>query len=293
VLVPESGVLQIVKLSGAAETVYGETITVPGWSAVGIVTGSEIGVRFEDNKIFGIGSKGPQARFAGKPESTLRLELPAPTSAILNLAIPDVDGLLPIGYNFLVGQGLTPWRGVGLKFNTLDLEINETTPLRATMEGIFKAIVASDASAGHDPGTPVVWAMEGLTFNIGGGDPEKGLVSARISVRNNLTGKATADSDNVPLRSISFLQEGNLEIEGTFETYDVPTFSLFDNCPASDVEVQLVLVDICGVGTPAHLYITLTGGMYNDKRQPIRPNEFIAYTVGMTFSGIRIGSVAP
>jgi hypothetical protein len=284
-----SGAAQVAKLS-QAEATYGETIAVPSYAVVGIVTGGDIGSKTSFTKIRGIGSVAPQGKYPGKVENSLKLDITAPGATVLNKGIVRTDGVLA-SYNFVAGVGTTAWRGVGLKANSVDLDIDDENPLKASFDCIFRSLLPATVDAsGHDPSDPPIWRRDGLVLTIGGVE-DTDLVSCKISVKNNLTGKGINNTTTNQKRIIGVLEEGDQEIDVTIQTYSAPTFNLEADgygCGTGDVTLVATFTDLCGGATPDTLVITLTGGVYLEKRQPLKPNEYVDYSIGMSFDTITI-----
>lgn len=284
-----SGAAQILKLSDA-ETNYGEIITSPAYAVAGIVTGGDVGAKTSINKIRGIGSTAPQGKYPAKVDNTLKFDVTAPSAEILNKGIARNDGVLD-SFNFVAGVGGDAWKGVGLKVNSVDLDIDDENPLKASFDCIFKSLLANtDDEEDHDPNNPPIWRRDGLVLTIGG-NPDLDLVSCKISVKNNLTGKGVDNSVTDQKRVIRVLEEGDQEIDVTITTYAAPTFNLEKDgfgCGAGDLTLVATFTDLCGGPTPSTLTITCTGGVYLEKRQPLKPNEYIDYSIGMSFDTITI-----
>lgn len=277
---------QVFKLSGA-ESSYGETIVNPTWGVVGIAESGDIGSTTSEKKIYGIGSQAFQARYAGKVENEVRVEIACPSAAILNPALVRTAGVLA-SYNCAVGAGTGAWRGVGLKWNTLALELDSENYLKATLEGIFKSLLATTvATEGHDPGDVVIWQPDGLVLSVAGA-PDTELQSFKINVNNNLQRKYVANSTNVPKRTLKYLREGAQDIEVSLQTLSEPSFDLEADCPGHAVTLSAVFTDLCGGATPDTLTIALTGGAYKGKKQPLKPNSEVDYSIDMTFDTITI-----
>lgn len=290
---PNSGKNQVVKV--CAEATYGETVATPTWVLVGVVEDGEIGGKFDLNKYFGIGSAAPQIRTPGKVDNTARVSIISPTAAILNQAITRTDGFLT-SYNVAMGVSLDSvdaWRGVGLKWNNLSLEVNDTDPLKASLDGILKSQVDSVGTDGYSPTVAHIWERSGAVLTIGGSAFD--FVNCKIDVKNNLNAKGVDNSTTDHKRVLAELEEGGLEIDATIQTYTEPTFNLEADCVTDDnITMVLTFTDLCDdSGTPVPLVITCTGGIYVEKRQPIKPNEYVEYSIGINFSGITItGPVA-
>jgi hypothetical protein len=277
---------QIAKIS-AAEASYGETVGTPGWAALGIVSGGEIGGKTSYQNIFGIGSATAQAGYGGKVENDLKIDLVAPTAAQMNKAITRTDGVLG-SYNILVGDKDAAWRGVGLKWDVLTIEVDSENPLKASLGGIFKSILAAAVSGQtHAPGTLPLWVPEGLVLEVND-TPDTELLSCSINYKNNLKRKNAANGSNVPRRTLSALSEGQIEIDVTIQTMTAPSFDLEADCPLRTHTLDLTFTDLCGGGTPGTLVISLTGGMYIEKRQPLVPDGEVDYSIGMTFQAMTI-----
>jgi len=287
---PTNGQNQIFKLHEAAESTYGETIGSPTWAVIGIVEDGEIGQKSDIKKVFGIGSQVAQAKYPGKVDNSVRVVLPAPTAAQLNRAITRTDGALD-SYNFAAGVETAAWHGVGLKWNTLTLDLPEEDPLKATLDGIFKSILAATvSSAGHSPATVPIWRRDGLVLKINTVE-DTDLVSCNISIKNGLTAKGVDNATTNQRRTLKYLTEGPLEIDCTIQTYAAPSFNLeadTQGCVSGDITLEATYTDVCGGGTPGTLVITLTGGAYIEKRQPLKPNDYVDYSIGLSFTDITI-----
>ena len=289
---PGLGSNQILKLSGTAEATYGATIGEPAFAVIGLVEDGDVGGKTNINKIFGIGAQGYQAAFAGIVENSLRATLVSPTAAEMNKAITRTAAGALRSYNFVAGQGGEAWKGVGLKWDSMDLEIDSDNPLKCSLSGMFKSIIDDDdAASGHDPTPITLWRPQGLVLTIGGIE-DADVVSCRISVKNNLSTQGVANAALAGnKRVIKYLKEGSLEVDATIQTYTAPPFELEDDdlgCEASNASLVLTFTDLCGGGTPDTLTITCSNGTMIETRQPLKANEYTDYTLGYTFEGISI-----
>jgi len=297
---PGTGTNQILKIANGAEVNYGDDDGEAFLcSPIGIVEDGEVAGRTGLTKIFGIGSDGYQAIFAGAVENSLRAVVPCPSQIQMNKAITRTNGILG-SFNFLVGlaTGANAWHGCGLKWDSLDLEVDSTNPLKATLAGIFKSILTVDnTTVGHDPGTVKVWHPQALELKIGDAPTlDVDIMSCRIGVRNNLTAQNVA---NAPIagakRVLKYLKEGNLEIDATIETLTVPEIHPTElqadgfGC-GLPVELQLKFTNLCPAmpTVPEVLTILCEGGVFTELTQPLRPGEYVNWTVGATFQTITI-----
>ena len=285
---PTNGQNQVFKLHETAESTYGETIGTPTWAVFGIVEEGEVGSATELKRIYGIGSGSAQGQYPGLVNNTVRVVAAAPTAAQINKAITRTAGSLG-SFNFIAGLGTAAWRGTGLKWNTVTFDLPEEDPLKVTFDGIFKHLLASTVSStGHSPSSPVIWRRDGLVLKIDDVE-DTDLVSATINLRNNLQPKGVDNSTADQARVLKYLAEGPLEIDATIQTYAAPSFNLqADTHGCSGITLVATYTDVCGGGTPSTLVITLTGGVYVEKRQPLRPNDYIDYSIGMAFTGITV-----
>lgn len=279
---------------------YGTAVNTPTWLVLGLTTDGEIGAKTNINKIYGIGQAGFQAKYAGPVDNNIRCTLVSPTAAVMKYATTRTLGLLE-SFNVIAGDGVNgAWVGYGLKFDSLDIEVDMEKPLQATMSGIFKTLTefsAADTEAPVEGDTEPahLWQPQGLalTQSIGGGSPDTlALVSAvRVNIKNNLSVQNTISPD----RTLSILKEGNFEVDVTLQTYDneyVEAIDLEDiafACAGSDVELVMTFTDVCDTSTtPATLTVTCSDGTFLEKRQPIKANEYAEYSVGMTFDTVDI-----
>ena len=298
VLVMDSGANQILKYHATPEDPYGETIVTTDWTTLGLIESGDISGKTSINKIYGIGSAAAQARFAGVVNNTLNCVLVSPTDDVMNLAITRTLGILD-SFNFVAGQGGAAWKGVGLKFDTLDLDIDSENPLKVTMGGIFKSVVDIVDPETAEAATPILWQPQGLVLSLDPGGEDALVSSCKISVKNNLSSQAVAHYDEAGLnRTIGLLKEGNFEIDATIQTFTAPAaWDLEDDdlaCAGNEIDLVLTFIDLCGGAytTPGSLVITCSGGIIIEKSQPLKPNEYTDYSVGMTFTDITIVETA-
>jgi hypothetical protein len=284
----DSGNLQVLKLC-AAESTYGETVSNPTWAPIGlIITGGENASEVEIEKHYGIGSEIAQAMIPGEVSNSLRAELVAPTAAAMNMAVTRTSGVLG-SYNFIAGQGGTAKRGVGLKFNSLSVDIPEKGGLKATLDGIYKSLltatVDSDWAA---PSTTPVWRRDGCVLTVAG-SADTEFISAQFTVGNNLSKHGQDNSTANQKRVLKALLEGGLDISATIQTMTAPTFNLeADVLGCTPITLTAVFTDLCGGGTPGTLTFTLEGGVYKRKAEPLVPGGVVNYSVVIEFTEITI-----
>lgn len=280
---------QIAMLS-AAEAAYGETVGTPAWATLGIIEGGEMSSKTQINDIVGIGSDTPQGRWPDAVDNEVRVDLAVPTAAQMNKAITRTSGELA-SYNILVGDTATAGRGVGLKWNRLQGKIPEKGIFSATLDGIFKSLLAATVSeAVALASTPVIWRRDGLVLTVGGSEDED-LIAMDFSVNNNLERKGVDNAVANQARVLKYLVEGKCDIEATIQTMSRPSFNLEADtfgCAAADVDVVATFTDLCGGGTPGTLVITLTDGQYIEKRAPLVPGKGVDYSIALKFKSITI-----
>lgn len=280
-----------------AETEYGVAVESPTgkWVALGLTEDGEIGAKTSLTKLYGIGSKTFQAKYAGTVENTVRCTLVSPAATQLNYAITrDEDGLLS-SFNVAAGKEGAAWLGYGLKFDTLDLEISEEKPLQASMAGIFKTLATTEDTTAvvADQEAPTnLWVPDGLVLTYGGA-PDTLVSACRVNIKNNLSPKYTLNGGRV----LALLTEGNFDVDATIQTYepDSSLGSVIDledellACSANDITLVATFTDVCDTAsTPATLVITCSGGTYIEKRQPLKANEYAEFTIGITFEDVTI-----
>ena len=284
------GTKQLLKYDDAPESSYGEIIAVPDWELVGVVTGGSAQAQTDMRHVYGIGSKSSQAQYPTSVDNSMRANIFAPTADIINLGIPSGGELS--SYNFLIGAddeaNSHVWRGVGLKVDTMTLEADPDNPLALSMEGIFQALIAQtfDGAHGYAPDTPHIWRFDGLTLTVGEvEDTEK--VRLSINVRNNLQRKGMTTVDNGEddrYRVCQYLREGDLEIEATVGTWDIPGIDLEDEtygC-SNALELEAVFVDLCDTSSVVEtLTITLGDGNYISHDNPLAPNDYPEYSLSL------------
>jgi hypothetical protein len=283
-----SGNTQLLKLSGG-ESTYGETIAVPTWTPLGlIVAGGEDTNEVELEKIYGIGSEIAQAMIPGEVSNSLRAELVAPTAAAMNMAVTRTSGVLG-SYNFLSGAGGAAERGVGLKWNSLNVDIPEKGGLKATLDGIYKSLLAAAVDEDYEaPTATPVWRRDGCVLTVAG-SADTEFVSASISVNNNLSKHGQDNSVSDQVRTFKALMEGGLDIQATIQTLTKPTFNLqASTLGCTPITLTAVFTDLCGGGTPGTLTFTLEGGVYKRKARPLVPGAAVNYSVVIEFTEITI-----
>lgn len=295
---PELGTNQAFKV--VAEATYGETVSNPTWVTVGIVNDGNIEGSSKTNNIMGIGSDAPQAKYQGRVENQAQVKLVSPSATIMNQAITRTLGVLG-SYNIGVGQNDEAWHGVGMKWNSLAIDIPEEGPIEVTMEAMFKSILEAAVDVGEHTVTGVhLFEKDGLVVSVGtttytDGVPTGGTsyveddeyVNGSINFTNNL--ERVYAGSRTPKRCLSDLMEKNPDITSVINTYTPPAFNLEEDCPDDDIALKYVFTDLCDTGgTPTTLTIQLLGGSYNRKNQPVKPNSYVDYTYGLDFTHIII-----